>query len=335
MDTFVDSSWYWWRYLSPAASDAAIDRAMEERWCPVDQYTGGAEHAVMHLLYARFFAKALNDLGVVKEREPFKRLFNQGQILGADGERMSKSRGNVQDPDEHVRRYGADTVRLFLMFMKPWEADAPWSDDGISGVHRFLNRVWTVILDPHGRERGQPVDLTGVEDVIAAGRTLRSAAHRTLRDVTRDYEGFRFNTIVSKLMELTNLLMHDRGSGLAGGPDWDEATRLLLLMLAPIAPHIAEELWSRQLAAVGEEWTSVHAQPWPAHDERLLAVDEIELPVQVDGKLRDRVRMPPDLSELEIEQRVLASPRVQQALAGRQPQRIVHVRGRLVNLVLR
>ena len=156
MDTFVDTSWYWWRYLSPGAETTAIDRPMEERWCPVDQYTGGAEHAVMHLLYSRFFGKALADLGVVAEREPFKRLFNQGQILGADGERMSKSRGNVQDPDELVTRYGADTVRLFLMFMGPWDQGGPWNPQGIEGVHRFLRRVWTVVLDPHGPRVGRP-----------------------------------------------------------------------------------------------------------------------------------------------------------------------------------
>ncbi len=156
MDTFVDSSWYCWRYLSPGNEEAAIDRALDERWCPVDQYTGGAEHAVMHLLYSRFFAKALNDLGVIAEREPFKRLFNQGQILGADGERMSKSRGNVQDPDELVHRYGADTVRLFLMFMGPWDQGGPWNPSGIEGVNRFLRRVWTVSSTRPARSTATP-----------------------------------------------------------------------------------------------------------------------------------------------------------------------------------
>ena len=155
MDTFVDSGWYWFRYLSPHNDDGPVDRELVDRWTPVDQYTGGAEHAVMHLLYARFFTKALADLGVVGQREPFKRLFNQGQILGADGERMSKSRGNVQDPDDLVRRYGADTIRLFLMFMGPWDQGGPWSPTGIGGVHRFLNRVWTLALDPHWGRAGR------------------------------------------------------------------------------------------------------------------------------------------------------------------------------------
>jgi leucyl-tRNA synthetase len=337
MDTFVDSSWYWWRYLSPQRDDVPIDRDMEERWCPVDQYTGGAEHAVMHLLYSRFFCKALADLGIVREREPFKRLFNQGQILGEDGERMSKSRGNVQDPDDLVVRYGADTVRLFLMFMKPWDQDAPWSAKGIAGVNHFLNRVWTVVLDPHGQEPGDPDSgrLPAAEEVRSARRGLRAAAHRTLRDVTERYEDFRFNTMVSKLMELTNLLMRYRGTPVAGSPDWEEAIRLLLLMLAPAAPHIAEELWSRRLASAGHEWRSIHTEAWPSYDEALVATDTIELPIQVNGRLRDRVLVPAGLSSLEIEQIVLARDKVRAALGDRAPDRIVHVPGRLVNLVLR
>ncbi|MGZ3631565.1 MAG: leucine--tRNA ligase, partial [Candidatus Limnocylindrales bacterium] len=234
MDTFMDSSWYWWRYLSPHEEQRAIDPELAAAWCPVDQYTGGSEHAVMHLLYSRFFCKALADLGLAREREPFTRLFNQGQILGADGERMSKSRGNVQDPDELVLRFGADTVRLFLMFMGPWDQGGPWSATGIAGVHRFLNRVWNLTLDPHGREGGAepPAPL----DAAAAAHELRRAAHRTVRDVSADYEGFRFNTMVAKLMELTNLLMRYRGTPVAGGPAWDETVGLLLLLLAPAAP---------------------------------------------------------------------------------------------------
>jgi leucyl-tRNA synthetase len=337
MDTFVDSSWYWWRYLSPTAEDTAIDRPMEERWCPVDQYTGGAEHAVMHLLYSRFFSKALADLGIVGEREPFKRLFNQGQILGADGERMSKSRGNVQDPDELVRRHGADTVRLFLMFMGPWDQGGPWNPQGIEGVHRFLRRVWTVALDPTGREPGDPGagQLPEGEDAASAERALRAAAHRTLQGVSADHAGFRWNTIVAKLMELTNVLMRYRGTTIAGSEGWDEAIRLLLLMLAPVAPHIAEELWARRLQAAGEPWSSVHDQNWPAFDADLVASERIELPVQVNGKLRDRVEVPIGLSEAELEAIVMAQPKVIVNLEGRQVVRVIHVSGRLVNIVVR
>ena len=337
MDTFVDSSWYYWRYLSPQNERAAIDLDVETKWCPVDQYTGGAEHAVMHLLYSRFFAKALNDLGVVREREPFRRLFNQGQILGADGERMSKSRGNVQDPDELVHRYGADTIRLFLMFMGPWDQGGPWNPSGIEGVNRFLRRVWTVSLDADGQEPGDPEAgrLPDGEDLEAAEKALRVAAQRTLQGVTEDHEGFRWNTIVAKLMELTNLLMRYRGTPAAGTDSWHEAVGLLQLMLAPVAPHIAEELWSRRLAAAGEAWSSVHVQPWPAFDAAVVAAEVLELPVQVNGKLRDKVSVAPGLGQDEIEAIVMAQPKVIANLEGKQVIKVIHVGGRLVNIVVR
>ena len=333
MDTFMDSSWYWYRYLSPHFDGGPVDRAMVDRWNPVDQYTGGAEHAVMHLLYSRFFTKAMADVGIIGEREPFKRLFNQGQVLGIDGERMSKSRGNVQDPDELVARYGADTVRLFLMFMGPWDQGGPWNPTGIGGVHRFLNRVWTVTLEPHGRAAGDPAE--AVADVGTAGRELRIAAHRTLQAVSADYEGLRFNTMVARLMELTNLLMRYRGTAVAGNSDWDEAVRLLLLMLAPSAPHIAEELWSRRVAAAGEPWRSIHAEHWPEWDAALVVARTVELPIQVNGKLRDKVELPAGLSQAEIERIVLGREKVQAALGGKAPDKVIHVGGRLVNLVVR
>jgi leucyl-tRNA synthetase len=337
LDTFVDSSWYWWRYLSPGLTTAPFDRAREEAWCPVDQYTGGSEHAVMHLLYSRFFTKALADLGMVHEREPFTRLFNQGQILGSDGERMSKSRGNVQDPDELVARYGADTIRLFLMFMGPWDQGGPWSDTGIEGVHRFLRRVWSVVLDPHWREAGDPRELPRPEGetLASAALELRRAAHRTLKKVTDDHATFHWNTMISALMELTNRLMRLRGSELAGGPEWEDTTRSLVLMLAPLAPHIAEELWSRRLAAAGEEWRSVHTERWPDYLPELIATDEIELPIQVNGRLRDVVVIPAGLSDMEIEQLVLARDKVRAQVDGAQVERVIVVPGRLVNVVIR
>jgi leucyl-tRNA synthetase len=337
MDTFIDSSWYWFRYLSPGLETAPVDRAMTDRWTPVDQYTGGAEHAVMHLLYSRFFTKAMRDLGLVGEDEPFLRLFNQGQVLGADGERMSKSRGNVQDPDEHVGRYGADTVRLFLMFMGPWDQGGPWNPTGIGGVHRFLNRAWTLTLDPTGTEPGDPDAgrLPPGEDAAAAEKAIRAAAHRTLAVVSAEYAEFRFNTMVAHLMELSNTLMRYRGTEVAGGDAWDEAIRILLLMLAPAAPHIAEELWSRRLAAAGAEWSSIHRERWPEVDRLAAAAEERELPVQVNGKLRDKVTIPVGLSEAEIEAIVLAREKVVSALGGKAPDRVIHAGGRLVNIVVR
>ncbi|HUG29888.1 MAG TPA: leucine--tRNA ligase [Candidatus Limnocylindria bacterium] len=338
MDTFMDSSWYWYRYLSPDRADFPIDHDRVETWTPVQLYTGGAEHAVMHHLYGRMFTKMIRDLGMVRQNEPWRRVFNQGQILGADGERMSKSRGNVQDPDELVSKYGADTVRLFLMFMGPWDQGGPWSPTGMGGVYRFLNRVWALSLDPHYREPGDPDagTLPDGQDEPAARAALRAAAHRTLRDVTADYEVFHFNTMVAKLMELTNTLFRYRGSSVAGVEDWDEAMRLVLLMLAPAAPHISEELWSRRLAARGEAWSSIHKETWPTVDETAAAESTREVPVQVNGKVRDRITVPADADSAAIEAAVLASPRIQQLLAGRAPDRVIHAGGgRLVNLVLR
>ncbi len=338
MDTFVDSSWYWYRYLSPHKDDGPVDRAMTDDWTPVAQYTGGAEHAVMHLMYARFWTKAMRDCGLIKDDEPFQRLFNQGQILGADGERMSKSRGNVQDPDELVQRYGADSVRLFLMFMGPWDQGGPWSSTGIGGVHRFLNRVWTLAIDPHGLEPGDRGSgrLPPGETEDDARAAIRAAAHRTLRDVTEDYEGFRFNTMVAKLMELSNTLFRYRGTPVAGDDAWDEALRLLLLMLAPAAPHITEEVWSRQADAAGRAWTSIHTEPWPEVDESAVVVSAREVPVQVNGKLRDRVIVPADATPEEIEARVLASPKIVALLDGRTPDKVIAAGGgKLINIVLR
>jgi leucyl-tRNA synthetase len=280
----------------------------------------------------------MRDIGLVQQNEPWRRVFNQGQILGLDGERMSKSRGNVQDPDELVARYGADTIRLFLMFMGPWDQGGPWSPAGMGGVHRFLNRVWTIALDPHGVEPGdaEAARLPAGEDEAAARTALRRAAHKTLRIVTSEYESFKFNTMVAHLIELANTLMRYRGTAVAGSPEWDEAVRLLLLMLAPAAPHITEELWSRRPAAAGREWSSIHRERWPAVDETA-AVDETrEVPVQVNGRLRDKVIVPAGISQAELERVVLARDKVRAALGGRSPDKVIHAGGgRLVNLVVR
>jgi leucyl-tRNA synthetase len=338
MDTFVDSSWYWYRYLSPEKAGAPIDRAMVKRWTPVDQYTGGSEHAVMHLLYAREWTKMMRDIGLVEQDEPFKRLFNQGQILGLDGERMSKSRGNTVDPDDLVEKFGADTVRLFLMFMGPWDQGGPWSPTGIGGVHRFLNRLWTIALDPHGREPGDPDagKLPDGVDEAAARLQIRQAAHRTLKGVTADYEGFRFNTMIAKLMELANTLMRFRGSSVAGSAEWDEAVRMALLMLAPAAPHITEELWSRRLAAAGRPWSSIHTERWPDVDPEAIVEATREVPVQVNGKLRDKVVVAADASAEDLEAAALASERIRSILAGRAPLKVIQAGGgRLVNIVVK
>jgi leucyl-tRNA synthetase len=224
------------------------------------------------------------------------------------------------------------------MFMGPWDQGGPWSPTGIGGVGKFLHRVWTIALDAHGTEPGDPTsgDLPAGEDEAAARDRMRAAAHRTLRDVTADYEGFRWNTMVAKLMELSNLLSRYRGTSVAGLPEWDEAVRLLLLMLAPAAPHITEELWSRLLAGRGEPWSSIHVQRWPEVDEGAVVESTREVPIQINGKLRDRVVVPAGISEIELEQLILSRDRVQAFLSGKEPHRIIHAGGgRLVNIVVR
>ena len=340
MDTFVDSSWYWYRYLSPSFTGGPVDKSLVDTWCPVDQYTGGAEHAVMHLLYSRFFTKALRDLGLIAESEPFTRLFNQGQILGSDGERMSKSRGNVEDPDELVAKHGADAVRLFLMFMGPWDQGGPWSGSGISGIVRFLGRVWTLALDPHGKEPGDPNAgrLPNDEDQAAAELSIRRAAHKAIAGVEADIEAFRFNTAVAKMMEFANTLFPYRGSPVAGGAAWNEAIDYLLAALSPMAPHLTEEIHSRLQAAGGiavgdARWRSIHQRPWPTVDATLLTESTRELPIQVNGKLRDKLTISATASEAEIEALALASDKVKHALEGRPVKKVIHAGGRLVNIV--
>ncbi|MDQ3879513.1 MAG: leucine--tRNA ligase [Chloroflexota bacterium] len=351
MDTFVDSSWYYLRYVSPDDADRPWDPDDARFWLPVDLYTGGAEHAVLHLLYARFVTKALRDLGHVSFDEPFLALRNQGQILGADHQRMSKSRGNVATPDELTARYGADTVRLFLMFIGPWDQGGPWNPTGIDGISRFLTRVWSVALPEvdGGRPRRSPTEIGGLSSaprsvageypvgvnadaVIGTAeeeaRALRRAMHRTIQAVEADYAVFRFNTAISRLMELTNALVRARDDGLSATDAYAEAVDALLLLLAPAAPHVTEDLWQRR----GGPY-SIHRQRWPRHDPALVALETVELPVQVDGKLRDRLVITADTPRDEIERLVLASPRVQSHLAGRLPLRVVHVPGKLVNVV--
>jgi leucyl-tRNA synthetase len=317
MDTFVDSSWYFLRYCSPNDETRAWDPVAVMHWMPVDLYTGGAEHAVLHLMYARFFVKALRDMHHLDFDEPFLALRNQGQILGADHHRMSKSRGNVVNPDALTTRFGSDTVRCFLMFIGPWDQGGPWNPASIEGVHRFLGRVWAVAQATAGSRADADAE-----------RELRHAAHRAIKEVGEDYAEFHFNTALSKLMELTNALGAARDDGMAGSDAYGEAVDALLLLLAPMAPHIAEELWSRR----GRPY-SIHQQAWPDFDPALIATDMIELPVQVDGKLRDRLVVAAGTDPEEIQRLALASERVQAYLKGQAPGKVVHIPGRLVNIV--
>jgi leucyl-tRNA synthetase len=328
MDTFVDSSWYQYAYLSPYyregepidADASPFDPEEANYWAPVDVYTGGIEHATMHLIYTRFFTKAMRDMGLVDFDEPMLMLRNQGIILGEDGEKMSKSRGNVISPDELVAEYGADTVRGYLMFGWRWDQGGPWDPQGIQGVYRWLHRVWKLVLEPN------PADGGPTEEQVA---DLQRATHQTIQSVTDDMEAFSFNTSIARLMEFTNALQRAGRTPVCGTDAWDEAIKTLLLLLAPSCPHIAEELWERSARPY-----SIHQQAWPEFDPDLAAEDMITLVVQVNGKLRARLEVPADIGEAEAKEVALVDDNVQRHIEGKDIKRLIYVPGRLVNVVV-
>jgi leucyl-tRNA synthetase len=315
MDTFVDSSWYWYRYLSPHYGEGPFDPQRGEKWLPVDLYTGGIEHAILHLLYARFWTKVMRDLGLLGFGEPFNQLYNQGIILGEDAEKMSKSRGNVVNPQDFVNRYGSDSLRCFLMFIGPWDQGGPWDGRGIEGVSRFLRRALSLVAG--GASSGAEADVS----------ELDRRTNRTIKKVTEDLEHFRFNTAIAALMEHTNYLLAIKGE--VGEEQWNDALRTFVTVLAPFAPHHAEEMW----AAMDEAY-SVHERVWPEWDESLIAAEEITLVVQVNGKLRDRIGAPADITEEDAKELALSSARVRTHVEGRELRKSVYVPGRLVNLVV-
>jgi leucyl-tRNA synthetase len=321
MDTFMCSSWYHLRYLSPDYAEGPFDPKEYDYWMPVDTYTGGVEHATMHLIYTRFFHKAFRDLGVSEGHEPMLQLRNQGQILGPDGQRMSKSRGNVIDPDEQVGLYGADAVRAYLMFGYRWTEGGAWNPDNISGVVRWLNRAWMLVLETADAQPGAYQ--------AESERALQRKVHQTIRQVSHDLEHFEFNTVISGLMELTNQLVTGREAGLAGTRAFNDAVEALLLMMAPPAPHISEELWAR----LGKAY-SIHTQPWPEFDPELAKEDEITLVVQVNGKVRDRISVAAGISEEQARQFALASEAARRFIGDKEPREVIVVPGRLVNIVI-
>ena len=332
MDTFIDSSWYQVRYCSPTEATGPVDREQARYWLPVDQYTGGVEHATMHLLYARFYWKVCRDLGLVEGDEPFIRLYNQGIILGEDNEKMSKSRGNVVNPDDYVGTLGADAVRCFLMFVGPWDQGAAWSSTGIQGTARWLHRVWTLVLEPPVTSGQSPVAGNQALETGNWKLETRDAVrimHKTVRKVGDDLERFRFNTMLAALMEYTNFLGRAKETALYSTPTWEEAIEKLLLLLAPSAPHLAEELWARTRRPY-----SIHRQAWPAYDADLAADEMLTIVVQVNGKLRDRLTVAADAAEAEVRELALASDRVRASLNGRDPAKAVYVPGKLLNLVV-
>ncbi len=319
MDTFMCSSWYQFRYLSPDYDKGPFDPEEGDYWLPVDQYTGGIEHATMHLIYTRFFNMAMRDMGLVESDEPMMALFNQGMVLGEDGEKMSKSRGNVVAPDELVAQYGADTVRAYLMFFARWEQGGPWNYDGIKGPQRLLYDVWDVAT--HDYVPGN-VDET-------ADRAHNRKTHQSIRKVTEDMESFSFNTAVAAIMELRNAITDAKKAANVSPETWNEAVDNLLLLLAPISPHITEELWEQR----GRPY-SIHQQPWPQWDEEAVKEDTIELVIQVNGKVRDKLEVPVGTDDDTLKQLALASDKAQSWLDGKEPRKVIAVRGRLVNIVV-
>src|SRR5262245_8068867 len=322
MGTFACSSWYFLRFTDPRNPLVAFDKKEVTYWLPVDMYVGGAEHAVMHLLYARFWTKVLHDLGHVPFLEPFQRLRNQGMILAPDGkEKMSKSKGNVITPDEVVEEWGADALRAYEMFISDFEQATPWNTNGLAGTHRWLRRVWEVLLEPPSRP---PANGSSGQ----ADRDLRRWTHKTIKKVSQDIEGFRFNTVISSLMEFTNAL-YDSLKQPVSDAAFTEATEVLLLMLAPVAPFMAEEVWARK----GRTY-SIHQQTWPTYDEALAADEEITLVLQVNGKVRGRLTMPVNLSEEQARSVALQSEAVRRHLDGQTPKKVIYVPGKLVNVVV-
>jgi leucyl-tRNA synthetase len=361
MDTFVDSSWYFLRYLSPKLDTAPFDMKTAAYWMPVDQYIGGIEHAVLHLLYARFFTKVVRDLGLTKADEPFTNLLTQGmvcmetyrceehgwlfpgEIIGSEKEgwrcphcnrpvvrgrveKMSKSKKNIVDPEQLIATYGADTARLFSLFAAPPEKDLEWNDAGVEGASRFLNRVWRLATSRAGHRTASGTD--GTERTAE----LRRMTHRTIKKVTEDLDqNFQFNTAVAALMEFYNAITDWERE--AGAPQnsgaLDEAIRTVVILLSPFAPHIAEELWKRLGHA-----ESVFIQPWPKWNEAALATDEITIVIQINGKLRSQICVPADLDEETIKNRALADGKTKDWLKGQSPKKVIYVKGKLVNIVL-
>ena len=317
LDTFMCSSWYFLRYADPRNDEAPISEALARQWLPVDQYTGGAEHAVMHLLYVRFFTKACRDMGIVALDEPFRRLFNQGTMT-KDGAKMSKSRGNVVNPDNWVAKLGADAVRLYLMFLGPWDRGGDWDDSSIQGHWRWLNRIWA--LAQAGPPRAQDAD---------SAKRIQRLTHKMIAKATEDIAAFRLNTMLAAMMEFTNALAKEPERGPVDGEAWDQAIRSLVLCLAPAAPHIAEELWQR----LGNDY-SVHLQSWPAFDPALVTAETATLVVQVNGKVRAQLRTAVGLDATAAQAAAEDDAAVQRHLAGKTVRKVVHVPDRLLNFVV-
>lgn len=327
MDTFICSSWYYFRYADPHNENAPFAKDAVNYWLPVDQYIGGIEHAILHLLYSRFFTKVLKDEGMLDFDEPFTNLLTQGMVI-KDGAKMSKSKGNIVSPEEIIAKYGADTARLFILFAAPVDRDLEWSDQGVEGSFRFLSRVWRIIakFEDDIRAGKDDYDIAALD---ADEKDLRRTLHLTIKKVTEDTgERFMFNTAISAIMELVNAFYALQDKNINTGL-LRELTKNLLLMLAPFAPHITEELWSMFFAG------SVHGEKWPHYDEAATKLTEIEIVLQINGKVRDRIMIPADTDKAAMEKLVLAMPKTQELTAGKTIVKVIAVPKKLVNIVIK
>ena len=331
MDTFVDSSWYFYRYTDAHNEHAPFDSKIAQYWFPIDQYIGGVEHAILHLIYSRFWTKFMRDMRLITNNEPVERLFTQGMII-KDGAKMSKSLGNIVSPDEMVTRYGADSTRMYTLFATSPDRELDWQDDGVEGIRKFLGRLYRVVTEqtkPMGASEAPLESNRG-----PAARTLQRKLHQTIKRISDDFEGrWHFNTSISALMELNNLLSsmgEEISAGNIPSEDLAETKRVMVLLLAPFAPYLAHELWEM----IGEKGNLLKA-PWPKYDAALAKEEELEIPVQINGKLRSRVVVPADASEDFVVERALDDEKVQSAIAGKQVVKKIFVAGKLLNIVLK
>jgi len=332
MDTFVDSSWYFYRYTDAHNDRAPFDSKIAQYWFPIDQYIGGVEHAILHLIYSRFWTKFMRDLGLITNGEPVERLFTQGMVI-KDGAKMSKSLGNVVSPDEMVARYGADAARLYSLFAAPPDRDLDWQDSGIEGIRKFLGRIYRVVTEQN-EASVVPSELLVDNRRGPAARTLQRKLHQTIKRISDDFNGrWHFNTSISALMELNNLLSgmsQDIAAGNIPPEDLTETKRVMVLLLAPFAPYLAHELWE----TLGEKENLLKAS-WPKYDAALAKEEELEIPVQINGKLRSRVTVPADSTQEFVLDRALADEKVQAFVAGKQIVKKIYVPGKLVNIVVK
>ncbi|MCU1306399.1 MAG: Leucyl-tRNA synthetase [Acidobacteriaceae bacterium] len=332
MDTFVDSSWYFYRYTSAKLATAPFDSDKVNYWFPIDQYIGGVEHAILHLIYSRFWTKVMRDMGLIKNSEPASRLFTQGMVI-KDGAKMSKNRGNVVSPDDMVAKFGADSTRMYSLFAAPPDRDLDWQEQGVEGVHRFLGRVYRFVMK-HAQPRHPEWAGKVPAQLSLEARTIQRKLHQTIAKITNDFDGrWHFNTSIAAVMELVNALYASESAIASGAIPvalLAEIQRKLILLLAPFAPYLGAELWS----VLGE--TSVLLkEPWPQFDPALAKEDEIEIPVQVNGKLRSRISVPADSSEEFVRNAAFADEKVKAAMAGKEVVKVIVVPGKLVNIVVK